>query len=107
QNSTLIKGDVAEQVARLKEASGPEIQVHGSGNLAQTLMKHDLIDEFQLMVFPVLLGTGKRLFADGTIPAGLKLVDSQTSSTGVMIARYQRAGDVKYGSFALEQPAEA
>ena len=107
QNSTLIKANVEEQVARLKEESGPEIQVHGSGNLAQTLMKHDLIDEFQLMVFPLLLGAGKRLFADGTVPAGLKLVDSQTSGTGVVIARYERAGDVKYGSFALEQPTEA
>jgi len=107
QNSTLIKGDVGEEVARLKEQAGPEIQVHGSGNLVQTLMKHDLIDQFQLMVFPILLGSGKRLFADGTIPAGLKLVDSQTSSTGVVIAKYERAGDVEYGSFALEEPAEA
>ena len=107
QNSTLIKGDVGEEVARLKEQAGPEIQVHGSGNLVQTLMKHDLIDQFQLMVFPILLGSGKRLFADGTIPAGLKLVDSQTSSTGVVIAKYERDGDVEYGSFALEEPAEA
>jgi dihydrofolate reductase len=103
QNSTLITGDVATYVAALKEQSGPEIQIHGSGNLLQTLMKHDLIDEFQLMIFPILLGTGKRLFADGTIPAGLKLVESQTASTGVVIARYERAGDVKYGSFALEE----
>jgi dihydrofolate reductase len=105
-NSSLIMGDVGQEVAALKEQSGPEIQVHGSGNLLQTLMKHDLIDEFQLLIFPILLGTGKRLFADGTIPAGLKLVDSQTSSTGVVIAKYERAGDVKYGSFALEEPAE-
>jgi dihydrofolate reductase len=103
QNSTLITGDVATYVAALKEQSGPEIQIHGSGNLLQTLMKHDLIDEFQLMIFPILLGTGKRVFADGTIPAGLKLVESQTASTGVVIARYERAGDVKYGSFALEE----
>ena len=102
QNSTLIKGDVGEQVAALKEESRPELQVHGSGNLIQTLMKHDLIDEFQVMIFPVLLGTGKRLFADGTIPAGLMLVESQTSSTGVVIAKYERAGEVKYGSFALD-----
>src|SRR6266498_197311 len=107
QNSTLLKGDVGEEVERLKEQAGPEIQVHGSGNLIQTLMKHDLIDEFQLMVFPVLLGSGKRLFAGGTIPAGLKVVESQTASSGVIIARYERAGDVKYGSFALEEPAEA
>ena len=102
QNSSLIKGDVGEQVSALKDQAGPEIQVHGSGNLIQTLMKHDLIDEFQVMIFPVLLGTGKRLFADGTIPAGLMLVESQTSSTGVVIAKYERAGEVKYGSFALD-----
>ena len=106
-NSTLIKGDVGEQVAALKDQSGPEIQVHGSGNLIQTLMKNDLIDEYRLWVFPVLLGGGKRLFADGTIPAGLKLLDTQTSSTGVVIAIYERAGEVKYGSFALEEPTEA
>jgi dihydrofolate reductase len=106
-NSTLIKGDVGEQVAALKDQSGPEIQVHGSGNLIQTLMKNDLIDEYRLWVFPVLLGGGKRLFADGTIPAGLKLLDTQTSITGVVIATYERAGEVKYGSFALEEPTEA
>jgi dihydrofolate reductase len=105
-NSTLITGDVPDYVAGLKDQTGPEIQVHGSGNLLQTLIKHDLIDEYQLLIFPILLGSGKRLFADGTIPAGLKLVDSQTSSTGVVIARYERAGDVKYGSFAPEEPTE-
>jgi dihydrofolate reductase len=105
-NSTLITGDVPDHVAGLKDQTGPEIQVHGSGNLLQTLIKHDLIDEYQLLIFPILLGSGKRLFADGTIPAGLKLVDSQTSSTGVVIARYERAGDVKYGSFAPEEPTE-
>jgi dihydrofolate reductase len=106
-NSTLITGDVPEYVAGLKDQAGPEIQVHGSGNLLQTLMKHDLIDEFQLLIFPILLGTGKRLFSEGTIPAGLKLVDTQTSSTGVVITTYERAGEVKYGSFALEDPTEA
>jgi dihydrofolate reductase len=103
-NSTLITGDVSEYVAGLKDQEGPEIQVHGSGNLLQTLMKHDLIDEFQLLIFPILLGTGKRLFSEGTIPAGLKLVDTQSASTGVVIARYERAGDVKYGSFAPANP---
>jgi dihydrofolate reductase len=101
-NSTLIEGDVAEEVAKLKEGSGPEIQVHGSSDLIQTLLEHDLVDEFGLWIFPVVLGSGKRLFADGAIPAGLKLVDSQTSTTGVLIARYERAGDLQYGSFALE-----
>jgi dihydrofolate reductase len=107
QNSGLIQGDVGEQVAALKQESGPEIQVHGSGNLIQTLLKHDLIDEIQLMVFPILLGTGKRLFADGTVPAGLKLLESQTASSGVVIARYERAGEVKYGSFAPVESTDA
>jgi dihydrofolate reductase len=107
QNSTLIKGDVGEQVAKLKEQQGPDIQVHGSGNLIQTLLKHDLVDEFGLWIFPVVLGTGKRLFADGAIPAGLKLARSEAFSKGVVLTTYERAGDVQYGSFALEQPTEA
>ena len=106
-NSTLIEGDVAEGVAKLKEQSGPEIQVHGSANLIQTLLEHDLVDEFGLWIFPVVLGSGKRLFADGAVPAGLKLVDSQTSTTGVLITRYERAGEVEYGTFATEEPTEA
>ena len=105
-NSTLIKGDVGEQVAALKEQSGAEIQVHGSGHLIQTLIKHDLIDEYRLWVFPLVLGSGKRFFADGTVPAGLKLVDNQASSTGVVIATYERAGDIEYGSFALDEPTD-
>jgi dihydrofolate reductase len=100
-NSTLIKGDVVQEIKNLKQQSGPELQVSGSSNLIQTLLKHDLIDEFRLKIFPITLGTGKRLFGDGTIPAGLKLVDSKTSTTGVIIATYERAGKVKTGSFAL------
>ena len=107
QNSKLIRGDVAAGVAELKRGQGPEIQVHGSANLIQTLLQHDLIDEFRLWVFPLVLGTGKRLFGDGTIPGGLRLVDSTTSSTGVTIARYERAGAINYGSFALEEPTGA
>ena len=107
QNSILLEGDVAEAVSRLKEEEGPEIQVHGSGNLIQTLLEHDLVDEYRLWTFPVVLGTGKRLFADGAIPSGLKLVDSKTSTTGVVIATYERGGEVEYASFALEQPTEA
>ena len=103
QNSTLLEGDAADAVARLKEEDGPEIQVHGSGDLIQTLLERDLVDEFRLMVFPVVLGAGKRLFAEGTIPRGLKLLDSKTSTTGVVIATYERGGDVEYGSFALER----
>jgi dihydrofolate reductase len=106
-NSTLIEGDVAEYVARLKEGEGPEIQVHGSSDLLQTLLENDLVDAYRLMIFPVVLGTGKRIFGDGTIPKGLKLVDSKTSSTGVLIATYQPAGEVEIGSFALEEPTDA
>jgi dihydrofolate reductase len=98
--SVLIEGDVAEAVAAIKQGDGPELQVHGSADLIQTLLRHNLIDEYHLWVFPVVLGSGKRLFADGTIPAGLRLVDSVVSSTGVIIGTYEPAGDVVYGTFA-------
>ncbi|MGH7477729.1 MAG: dihydrofolate reductase family protein [Longimicrobiales bacterium] len=107
QNSTLLRGDVAEQVAQLKQQPGPEIQVHGSGNLIQTLLAHDLVDRYRLWLFPVVVGGGKRLFADGTHPRGLKLVDSQTSTTGVVIATYEPAGAIQHGSFDFEQPTDA
>lgn len=106
-NSTLIKNDVVHAIEKLKEQSGPELQVHGSGNLIQTLLKHNLIDEFHLWVFPVVIGTGKKLFSDGTIPSNLKLIDSKTASTGVIIATYQPDGELKLGSFALEDPTKA
>jgi len=99
QNSVLIEGDAAEGVAKLKEQDGPELQVHGSGNLIQTLLRHDLVDEFHLLTYPLVLGSGKKLFADGTIPAALKIVDSKVSSSGVVIGTYERAGDVVTGSF--------
>ena len=102
-NSTLIRGDVAKEVAKLKDEPGGEIQVHGSGDLIQTLIEHDLVDEYRLWVFPVVLGEGKRLFARGTVPAGLKLVDTKTSSTGVAIHTYERAGALQYGSFAVDE----
>jgi dihydrofolate reductase len=102
QNSTLLTGDVAEAVGTLKQEEGGEIQVHGSGGLIQTLLEHDLVDEFHLLVFPVLLGSGKRLFAGGTIPAGLKLVDSTTLSTGVVVSTYGRKGKVEYGAMGPE-----
>ncbi len=102
-NSTLIQGDVAEAVARLKEEDGDPINVTGSGDLVQTLLDHDLVDEFQLWVFPIVLGEGKRLFARGATPAALKLVDTKVSTTGVAIHTYERAGAIDYGSFALEQ----
>ena len=100
ERSVLIEGDAAEGVAKLKEEEGPELQVHGSGNLIQTLLRHGLVDEFRLWVFPVLVGSGKRLFADGTIPAGLRLVDSSVSTTGVVIGKYEPAGELVTGSFA-------
>jgi len=106
-NSTLIKGDVAEYVAKLKRQDGPEIQVHGSPGLIQTLLQHDLIDEFRVWIFPLVLGTGKRLFGDGTIPVALKLVDSKVSKTGVTINTYERAGDIDVGSFEFDEPTEA
>jgi dihydrofolate reductase len=107
KNSELIKGDVWKEVRRIKEQDGPEIQVHGSGNLIQTLLKHDLVDELWLKIFPVTLGNGKRLFAGGTIPAGFKLLESEISPNGVIIASYGRAGEVKTGSFGLETPSAA
>src|SRR5512136_1340394 len=92
-NSRLIKGDVAKEVKKLKEQDGPEIQVHGSGSLIQTLLKHDLVDELWLKLFPITLGRGKRLFAEGTIPVGFKLLESEISPSGVIVATYLRAGE--------------
>ncbi|GII81295.1 dihydrofolate reductase [Sphaerisporangium rufum] len=102
RNSVLIEGDVAEGVAALKEQDGPELQVHGSGDLIQTLLRHGLVDEFHLLVFPVLIGTGKRLFGAGTVPAGLTLADHKVSGTGVTIATYRPAGELTTGTFALD-----
>jgi dihydrofolate reductase len=99
KNSTLIKGNIADEIKKLKEQDGPEIQVHGSSNLIQTLMKNDLVDEFRLKIFPATIGTGKRLFGDGTIPASFKLLESKISTTGVIVATYVRDGEIKTGSF--------
>jgi len=98
--SVLIEGDVAEGVAALKQGAGPELQVHGSADLLQTLIRHGLIDRYRLWTFPVVVGPGKRLFADGTVPAALKLVTSTVSTTGVVIATYEPAGPIVPGSFA-------
>ena len=106
-NAALITGDVAEHVATLKSQDGPELQVHGSPGLIQTLLEHDLIDEFRLWIFPVVIGTGKRFFGNGTIPTGLKLVDSKVSKTGVTINTYERAGDINRGSFEFDEPTAA
>ena len=106
-NAEIIKGDVATEVRKLKEQEGPEIQVHGSGGLIQTLLKNDLVDELWLKIFPITLGRGKRLFAEGTIPAGFKLLECENSPNGVIVASYARVGGVETGSFALEIPTEA
>jgi dihydrofolate reductase len=101
-NSVRIEGDAAEGIAALKREDGPELQVHGSGNLIQTLLRHDLVDEFRLWVFPLVIGSGKRLFAEGTIPSGLRLVDSKVSTTGVVMGTWESAGEIVTGSFALD-----
>jgi dihydrofolate reductase len=103
--STLLAGDIAEGVRKLKGESDGELQVHGSGELIQTLLRHDLIDEFRIWFFPVLLGAGKRLFAEGTVAAGLNLIETQTSSTGVVLQVHQAAGKLSYGLYALEEPS--
>jgi dihydrofolate reductase len=106
-NSHLIEDDVPAAVARLKEQEGPELQVHGSGDLIQTLLAHDLVDELRLLIFPIVLGQGKRLFGDGTVPAAFEVTSSKMSTTGVVMATYRRAGEVETGSFAHEEPTEA
>ncbi len=99
-NSSLLVGDVDAEVGKLKEQPGNELQVHGSGGLAQTLIEHDLVDEYRLLFFPVHLGSGKKLFRDGAKAASLQLISTESTSTGVVIASYQPAGPVRYGSFA-------
>jgi dihydrofolate reductase len=97
--TVFLRGNVADQIKMLKGQDGPDLQVHGSSNLIQTLLQHDLIDEFWLKIFPVTLGMGKRLFDRGTLPAAFALVDAKSSPSGVMIANFKRAGEVKTGSF--------
>ena len=95
--SVFLNGDIAEKVAKLKQEQGPDLNVWGSGDLVQTLIKHDLVDVFWLMIYPVTLGSGKRLFADGTIPAAFKVTESIVGSNGVIIVNYERAGAVPTG----------
>jgi dihydrofolate reductase len=99
EKSVLIDGDVAAKLKALKNGDGPMLQVHGSGNMIQTLLKNDLVDELWLKIFPITLGTGKRLFAEGTTPAAFELMESKTSPSGVIFANYKRSGEVKTGSF--------
>ena len=91
QPSVFLNGDIAEKVTKIKQQQGPDLHVWGSGNLIQTLNKHDLVDAFWLMIYPITLGVGKRLFADGTIPTVFKVTESQVTSTGVIIVNYERA----------------
>ncbi len=97
-NSVFINENVVEELKKLKSQSGPDMQVYGSGNLVQTLLKNDLVDELWLKIFPITLGKGKRLFESGTIPKAFKLIESKTSPSGVIIASFKRAGEVKTGS---------
>ena len=98
QPSVFLNGDIAEKVARLKQEQGPDLLIWGSGNLLQTLIKHDLVDVFWLMIYPITLGAGKRLFVDGTIPAAFKVTETIIGSKGVVIANYERAGEVQTGT---------
>jgi dihydrofolate reductase len=102
QNSQLIEGDVVAGLRTLKEQDGPELQVHGSATLLQTLIPAGVVDEFRVWVFPLVLGKGKRLFGDGTVPEGLELVDAKVSSTGVIMTAYRTGAEIKSGSFALD-----
>jgi len=102
-NSRLLRGDIAEEVAKLKAQEGGEIQVHGSSDLLQTLLKHNLIDTLRIWQFPVVIGAGKRLFGEGTIPGSFRLVDAQQTNTGAVLHVYERAGGVKYGEVEVGQ----
>lgn len=98
KESVLISDDVVTKIKALKEENGPPLQVWGSGKLAQTLLKNDLVDELRLRIFPVTIGTGQRLFEEGTIPAAFELINSEALSNGVLIANYKRSGEFKTGS---------
>jgi dihydrofolate reductase len=102
-NSTLLKGDVVEEVRKLKAQQGNEIQVHGSSDLLQTLLEHNLVDTLRIWQLPVVIGTGKRLFGAGAIPGAFKLVETQVSTTGAVHHVYERAGDLRYGSVEVGQ----
>lgn len=103
QPSVFLSGDIAEKVSQLKQQDGPNLHVFGSANLLQTLFKNDLVDELQLMIFPITLGTGKRLFTDGTIPAAFKVTESQVTPNGIIIVNYERDGEVKTGAPQIEE----
>ena len=98
QPSVFLSGDIAKKVATIKQQPGPELHVWGSGDLVQTLMKHDLVDAFWLMIYPITLGAGKRLFADGKVPMAFKVTESTVTPNGVIVVNYERAGAIKNGS---------
>lgn len=98
-DSVLLKGNVVDKIQKLKNTDGPDLQVHGSGELIQMLLKHHLVDELWLKIFPVILGTGKRLFQDGILPAAFRLKETTATPKGVIIANYEYSGEVKTGSF--------
>jgi len=98
-HSVFLKGNVVDEIKKLKGQEGPDLHVYGSGKLIQTLLKHDLVDEFWLRIFPITLGTGKRLFAEGTLPVAFSLQEAKTSPARVIVASYKRAGEVQTGSF--------
>lgn len=102
-NSHLLQGDLAEAVAKLKAEEGGEIQVHGSSQLLQTLFQHDLVDSLRIWQFPVVLGTGKRLFGEGAIPRAFRLVDTQQTATGAVLHVYDRVGGLQYGEVEVGQ----
>lgn len=97
-NSVFINGNVPDEIKKLKQQDGPDLKVYGSGNLIQTLLKHDLIDELWLKIYPLTLGMGKRLFAEGAIPAAFTVSEAKTSPSGVFVAAFKRAGEVKTGA---------
>jgi dihydrofolate reductase len=97
QPSVFLNGDIPEKVAKIKQQGGPELHIWGSGKLIQTLIQHDLVDAFWLMIYPITLGYGKRLFADGTIPAAFKVTESNASTNGVIVVNYERAGAISTG----------
>jgi dihydrofolate reductase len=102
-NTSVIRGDVADAVRTLKREGSDELQVHGSPGLAQTLIAKDLVDEYRLWLHPVVLGSGKRLFGTGAVPAALTLTGTQTTSTGVVVHTYERADKVRYGAFSVDE----
>lgn len=106
-NSVALQGDVAAEIAKLKQGEGPMLLTQGSSDLMQTLLKNDLVDEFRLLTFPLVLGEGKRLFGNGTMPAALKLTETKSSPSGVITSIYERAGEIRTGSFVPANPSEA